>query len=407
MTKPYSEKQITMNATYWLCGLLLLVTSCKYQPNQVRSTLQSKNIYEFIEQGSIVFSRIEDRTKADLSFKMTGNYQCAISLWSEDPNAKHTVDQPKNYSCPKNENPINATLTGLEPSVPYSIKISVWPEKLSSQTSASITLLEDKTLREIQTDKILVASFNTARQTGEIYPFLLREKKSLLDIKNDILVIYDNSESCTTSKPPRNFIYSQNFSAPDPQSRALHGIESVSSDGYGNGKSKPHKFFSNRLVHNFRSINSNQPIEWQMRYDGQDKTFSTLQPVQLKKLNLTTERGFSEIINRSLKGAAPKIKVGRSSPRFAVEVLYPTEISYIHFWIQESTNREQGIFCTYKLSDNSINLDSKLYDSLGEGSYDFTAVVESIEIHFDEKLAYPPWIISHQDWVYSKFIKVL
>ena len=99
--------------------------------------------------------------------------------------------------------------------------------------------------------------------------------------------------------------------------------------------------------------------------------------------------------------------MGRSSPRFAVEVLYPTEISYIHFWIQESTNREQGIFCTYKLSDNSINLDSKLYDSLGEGSYDFTAVVESIEIHFDEKLAYPPWIISHQDWVYSKFIKVL
>ena len=79
----------------------LIITSCKYLPNQTRtsgSKISSEKIYNSKE---ITFSRNTNFTAGTLKFQINQNYTCEVSYWTDNPNVTPNKNSPVVYSCPK------------------------------------------------------------------------------------------------------------------------------------------------------------------------------------------------------------------------------------------------------------------------------------------------------------------
>ena len=384
-----------------------LVAACKYRPNQVRSSLQSKNIYQFVEEGSVRFYRNADASKADLQFNLLNHYECIVSFWSDDINVEPNEDAPKYQSCVKGDQSIRMSFDELNPEATYAVKISIWPARLSSLTSANLILREGEDLKDVNSNNLIIANFLTPRQTGEIYSFGFQGQKSLQDVRNEIITSYAGKLGCSDKRTVRPLPFDRSRSTAASTNASAAGITAIGSDGYGVGEARTHKFFADRFVHNFETVDAGQDISWFLEWQKKKFNFRTPAPVKVNRLTITTDRNRYLIDHRSLKGVPPDVEGGDRSPRLAVEYLYPGDLNYIHFAINSQENPQAGIFCTFAADQSIYTIDSELYNKLSAGDYALTATIEAIQLHYESPPRYPPWVISHQDWVHSRFTKVL
>ncbi len=388
--------------------ITILIAGCKYSPNQVRSSLKSANIYQFVEEGTIKFTRTNDQKSGNLKFTLTANYQCAVIFWSEDLNENPAADSPMTFPCPKDETNVTVYFTELKPLVPYSFKIMIWPQKLTASSSAFIILRESKSLKELQTNILVINNYIAPRLSGETYVFAMKESKTLYDIQEQISDLYsDDIGKCQKSPPKKNFPFAYDSSSDQGSEDPFLSLSSLSTDGYSRGVAKRHKFYNNRYVTNMTTVDNNQKFNWFFSWQGQSHSFLTFPPIRFVEFMAKANNGPKNISFRSLKDAQPKFIFGRNPPEFSYSIVYPGHFYYIHLQLRNPFNTNEAIYCVYNANKTNFSIPPDIYQSLANGSYELTAIVESIQLHYKSDMAYPPWIITYQDMIHSKFEKVL
>ena len=111
---------------------------------------------------------------------MVQDYQCMVLFWSEDLNEAPFADSPKNIPCSAKSKTVTMDFGDLQPGIPYSFKIMVWPKKLTSASSAFVILRERRSLKEIFSDNIVVSRYLNPRQTAETFIYSENQgKKSI------------------------------------------------------------------------------------------------------------------------------------------------------------------------------------------------------------------------------------
>lgn len=396
-----------LNRLSILVCTILVASGCKYRPNQVRSTLQTKNIYQFVKEGSVRFYRNADETKSELQFELLEDFECMVSFWSEDTNVQPNVSAPLNRACTKGDRSITMTFDDLRPGTPYAVKISIWPRRLSSLTSANLILREGEDLKDVNSNSIIVGNFVTPRLSGEIYNYAFNGSKSLQEVRGEIVSAYNERIGCSDKRQKRPQPFSLNTTATNEQTESFANIKQISSDGYGIGRSKNHRFHENRLVHNFESADNGQEISWFFSWIDNKFQFRTSPPVRINQVEVRTADSRYRINYRSLKEVPPIVESGRLSPTISIDYLYAGDLNYVNVTVQAKDNPEQGIFCTFTGDQSVYTIDSELYSNLSAGDYEIIVTVEAIQLHYESPPRYPPWVISHQDWIHSRLTKVL
>ena len=389
--------------------LSIFTGSCKYSPNQMRSTLKSKNVYNFIAKGSIKFTRSSAQTTGDLTFLLTSPYSCAVEYWAEDLNEPPSASAPKYIQCPDGKMDQKIFISGLDASVPYTFKILVWPESLTAASGAYIILKETLNLKEQETSHIVFHQFNSPRQIGETYTFQRSSAQSLFDLRNELIARYpiENGVVCQNNPIVPQNPYTRNLSEEDSKKRPLHGLVSLSTDGYAFGGTRNHPFFNTRLIHQFENVERLKNWTWQFQWEDLAYEFTTFPPGYIEDLNLSSGDQSHLIKNRELLGVLPSYQVGVKTLEFNIDVIFPGQINFVHIELKDPFDKNRALYCSYLYENSKFTLPDEFYKLLEPGTYDMTVSYESIQIHYKSNLPYPPWVISSQDWIHAKLKKVL
>ncbi|SME91302.1 hypothetical protein [Pseudobacteriovorax antillogorgiicola] len=387
-----------------------MVASCKFQPNQLRSTHQAPNVYQFLVKGSIKFDRSAAQTGGDLSFQLTNSYSCGVEYWADDLNQEPQATAPKYVQCPEGNLSPLIFIPGLDPSVPYTFKLMVWPKSLTVASAAYIVLKERLSLSDQATDHIIFHNYNAPRQSGETYTFLSSGETSLLELRNELLGKYPVEEgiTCQAKQPiEQNFNFTRNRSLDDGEKRPLHGLRSLSTDGYAIGPAKQHSFFETRLKHFFSSVERLKNWQWNFQWEDLAYEFTTFPPGHIEDLSIKTSQGEASLGNRDLLGTLPSYEVGEEAPEFNLNAIFPGQINFVHVEIKDPFARNRALYCSLLYENSTFIIPEEPYKSLDPGNYDITVIFESIQIHYKSNLPYPPWVITSQDWIHAKIKKVL
>ena len=393
-----------------ILGLLLLFTySCKFEPNNLRSTLKSQNIYQHIAKGSVKFTRSSNLTSGNLEFTLLKPYACAIKYWSDDLNENPSETSPKIFNCTSEELEQNITFSDLETTVPYSFKIYVWPKALSSEQGSYLTLKERLSLKDLASSEIVFHNYNSPRQTGETYTFKSKDKHNLLDLRNKILSKYstDSGVRCQESPIYSELDYKRESSQGDATNRPLHGLSSLATDGYAFAPTNAHPNYNTHLIHQFDSVERLQNMEWQFKWNDVPHTFTSFPPGYIEGLEIKSNDLSFNIEHRDLMGTLPIHSTGASTLEFEVNAIYPGQINFVHLEFKSEIEANPSLYCTYLYENSKFVLPDQYYKTLNSGSYNMTLIYESIQLHYKSHLQYPPWVITSQDWVHAKINKVL
>lgn len=382
-----------------------LLASCKFQPNAIRSELKTSNAFQFIAQDSIGFKRNTAKTEGELFFELKSDLNCRIEYWSDDLSVAPNITAPLALLCPETtDRAFRIPITDLVPGSPYSFKIVVWPKSLDSSAAAAVIFREGGNLEAIKSDVLVIAKHVRPRRASELYAVALKDQNNLSQIKQKIFETraIDPDQPCQLGQASQALL----FEKPEDQN-SLFGLKDVSSDGYGRAVAELHPFHEGRLKLSYESIESRQNWQWRFNWNQTIYNFEVLPPGYITEFNLVQDESIHPLSSASLAGAVEEIDLSTSDLQIEMQNLFPQEIAYLDVLLKDRFNPENSLHCRFSGNESRHTIASDLIGKLKPGTYDFVATFETIQIHYIQDTPYPPWVISSQDWVFSRLRKRL
>jgi hypothetical protein len=388
-----------------------LSTACKMLPHSIRSELKSQEVFALLDDSSIRFTRSPSGTSGDLAFTLKGTHSCRVEYWAEDPNGRPTPTAPMTLNCPNDgqATAIKLTADGLVAGIPLTFRITVWPKALNALSGFPLEFREgQQNLDKVQAGFLVIARYVAPRQSNEIYSYQLPKVSTLNEVKAKMSASYDQDEAtqCSETAPPSDPPFPRLSSAEDAQKRPLHGLSEVSTDGFGRAAATQHPFFSTRLVQFYEGIERQQNWVWRFKWEGAPVSFESFPPGYIANLSTIDAENKTVVLrNRALSNVIPSVDVGGKSFRLTPSILYPTEISRYELVIKSADASRTVLRCQYTIDQETLVIPDNHYQKLAAGEYLATFVFETNQIHFKEGAAYPPWLITAQDWIHFKINK--
>ncbi len=379
-------------------------------PHSIRSELKSAEVFGLLDDSSIRFTRSPSGTSGDLAFNLKGNHSCRVEYWAEDPNGRPSPGAPLTLNCPNDgkSTAIKLTAEGLVAGIPLTFRITVWPKTLNALSGFPLEFREAQNLDKAQAGFLVIARYVAPRQSNEIYSFQLPKVVSLAEVKAKMSASYDQNEAveCSETGPASEPPFPRISSVEDAQKRPLHGLSEVSTDGFGRAAAAQHPFFATRLVQFYEGIERQQNWIWNFKWEGAAANFETFPPGYIANLSTIDADNKAVILkNRALSNVIPSIEVGARSFRLTPSILYPTEISRYELVLKTADASRTVLRCQYTIDQDALVIPDNHYQKLAAGEYLATFVFETNQIHFKDGAAYPPWLITAQDWIHFKINK--
>jgi hypothetical protein len=387
-----------------------LSTACKILPHAIRSDLKNAEVFGLLDESSIRFTRSPSGTSGDLSFNLKGTHSCRVEYWADDPNGRPPVGSPLTLNCPNDgqTTAIKLKADDLVAGIPLTFRITVWPKALNALSGFPLEFRESQNLDTVQAGFLVIARYVAPRQSNEIYSYQLPKVISLSEVKAKMSASYDQneavecSETTAATEPP----FPRITSVEDAQKRPMHGLSEVSTDGFGRAAAAQHPFFATRLVQFYEGIERQQNWIWNFKWEGNAASFETFPPGYIANLSsIDAENRTVVLRNRALGNVIPSMDVGPKSFRLTTSILYPTEISRFELVIKTADASRTVLRCQYTIDQETLTIPDNHYQKLAAGEYLATLVFETNQIHFKDGAAYPPWLITAQDWIHFKINK--
>lgn len=384
-------------------------TACKMLPHSIRSELKGQEVFGLLEEDSVRFSRSPSGTSGDLSFTLKGTHSCRVEYWSADPNGNPPAGSPLTLNCPNDGKTTDIKLRAdnITVGIPLTFRITVWPKALNALSGFPLEFRESQDLGKVQAGFLVIARYVAPRQSNEIYSFQLPKVISLAEVKAKMSATYDQNEAVECSETPAaaDPPFPRISSAEDAQKRPLHGLTDVSTDGFGRSVASAHPFFATRLVQFYEGIERQQNWIWNFKWEGAADSFETFPPGYIANLSTVDADNRTVIVkNRALGNVIPSVDVGAKF-RLTPSILYPTEISRYELVIKTADASRTVLRCQYTIDQEILTIPDTYYQKLAAGEYLATLVFETNQIHFKDGAAYPPWLITAQDWIHFKINK--
>lgn len=388
-----------------LCSL----PACKFIPNTIRSDARNAEVYKLIEDGSLKFSRSMEGTSGEFNFQLKDRHNCRVEYWSDDPTGRPAPSSPMAVDCPAEspQNSVKIPVQNITAGMPLTFRVHVWPKTLTFLTSLSVEFKEGRDLTKVEAGHLVVARYMSPRNSSEIYTYQFAKSTSLAEVKTALQFKgVAGEDTCTTGdvdeEPPFPRFKSQN----DKQGRPLHGLGAVSTSGYGTKAAENHPFFPTRLTQYYDNVDRQQNWKWNFEWEGKKYSFESFPPGYMANVDLISGQQRIPIQNRALGNAlVSAVELGNQSFSLSPILLYAPEIGVYHFTLKTADASRTVLRCDFSADQRELTIPSNFLQKVTAGEYIATLALDTTQIHYKEGSAYPPWLISTQDWVYFKINK--
>ena len=397
------------DSLYYLKILLCLssilgTASCKFTPNNVRSVLQSNDIFRYIDKESIVFVRSEGGDSGTLSFDLKSNLECSIEYWAEDLNTTPNSSAPLQANCVGETMDKEITLNQLDKTVPYTFKIYVWPKALNASKGEYIVLKEKLDLKETLSQEFIFTQYDSPREAGETYSYVRPSKISLYSLREFLLNKYSLGDGQTCQETP--IAPNDAFAFNKSTSTDVH-LKDINTEGYALSKSTVHAGYSNIYTSRYENIDFQENWKWRFNWKDSDHEFTILPPTYIEEANLISEDSAIELYDRDLMGTLTEHNISKNTFEIEFKPIFVGHINYVHLEFKSLNPENKSLYCTVLWDGNNIKIADENFASLSNGEYQFLLMFETIQIHYKSSLPYPPWVITNRDWIHAKFNKVV
>jgi hypothetical protein len=394
----------------FIAGILLLVASCKMLPNTIRSELKNTEADALLDVGSFQFQREANGTQGELRFKLKDQYFCRVEYAATDPSGRPAPSSPASVDCPDDGGKLEKQLTieNLTPGISLVFRIYPWPKTLTGVKAVFKEFREDQDLAKVQATYIVVSRYNGPRNSNEIYTYLFPKQINLAEIKNTLLQRGPkDAVSCTEGAGETQPPFPRFRSQEDNPKRPLHGLTQVSTDGFAQANASIHPFFDTRLTQFYDDVDRQQNWQWNFQWNGKQHTFESYPPGYMASLNLLDGETSTPLRNRQLGNVVPSYEVAVRPFSLAPSILFPTELASYQLTVKSADASRTLLRCDFAVDQEVLSIPNNFYQKLGAGEYLVSLSLETHQIHFKEGGAYPPWLITAQDWVHFKINKKL
>ena len=380
----------------------------------MRTQARSEAALGMIEESSIQFIRAPSGTAGTFSFLLKDSHHCRVDYWTQDPNGVPSSGAPKSINCPSDASTlaVKIPIDSIKVGIPLTFRIAVWPKTLTALNNFTLEYREDqenKNLANVQTEYLVIARYVGPRNSNEIYTYQFPTSMSVKEIKAQLAEKYYQGEVpiCNTKSLNPEPLFPRNRSLDDVRNRPLHGLSSLNTDGFGRATATIHPFFSNRLMQFYESVERKQNWLWNFQWETKSYTLESFPPGYLA--NLTLVEGSNNIVlkNRLLGNALPTVDSSNKTLRLIPSILYPTEIARYDLSIKSADANKLVLHCQFSIDQETLTIPETFYQKIPAGEYLATLVFETNQLAYKNGEAFPPWLITAQDWIHFKINKKL
>lgn len=376
-------------------------------PQHLRSGTAANDADLMVESTSIAFTRAVNARSGVLSFNLKDQHNCRVEYWADDPSGTPPPASPLTIDCAKEGLNLTqkVTVAGLTPGFPLSFRIFVWPKTTTFLAHFVINFHEGQDLTSAKAQNLVVVRYAAPRHSAEIYTYRLPASASIADIKTKISSL--SPSACVANPPAQALPYPRNTSLEDDQKRPLLGLSTVTTEGYGSAAAAVHPFYPTRLVEFYPAIQKQENWKWNFQWDAQPFSFESLPPGAIGSLSISDGKASQDVTNRTLSGALDTIQLTANTLKISPKVINPADISHFELTIKSADAAETLLTCRFALDKDTLEVPADFLSKLAQGNYLATFSFETNQIHYKDGAAYPPWIITAQDWVQFRLNKRL
>ncbi len=288
---------------------ILVIASCKYLPNQTRTTgtkISSERIYN---TKNIEFKRNTNFTAGTLTFEIDSNYTCEVSYWTDNPNVTPNKSSPIIYNCPETKNgKYEIYFTDLSLSDSYNFEIASWPKGLDRGLSIKHLFKEDnKNLDNIEISDIYVIQYNHQTKSMKLSYLKPEVQLNFKELKSEISS--EISKTCEVSNYLKNSILRVN-KVP---------IKTIWSDGFlstdRSSQYRQSKFLK------LKNLDIRQ--DWTLGFEEGDLPKSILlpKPQYIKAVSIKNRNENKELVNYSFLGKIKDTKIESSNTKLQLDLI--------------------------------------------------------------------------------------
>lgn len=376
-------------AVYFL--IVALAFSCKKPERKSRVMFYGPqgSLDEVIE-GSVSFVRSADRLSGTLKFRASKAIHCALEYWHEG-----IATSPIQKDCePEATANIEEAITGLVPEESYTFKIFVWSEGEALDPNKYFIVKEKDLNEDFTTAQMFVARMVIPQFSVDLIQHQLDKPQSITAIRKSLEVPL----GCKTG--PLDHAHPYLFAK-----RPIE-ISSVGTSGFAQGAATVHPRDDGRLQLSYDSIQPDQTWGWSLVYQAKNLAFTSATPGYFKGIFLETSEGETKLgpEARSLAKNSLETSHAQASPlklRFDLSRVYPTSFTAITL---EKVDGKDAAHCIFSSDAKSYTFDPAVLSKLTKGTYTLTAVHESHLLRARAEEKFPTWLISAQDYRFTKLV---
>lgn len=386
---------------------LVSIASCKVLPNKVRSGTSSMKVDNLIESDSIHFTRKADQKSGSLTFDLKDQHSCRVEYYAMDPSGTPSPTSPLTVECPKQNLTLNQAIefVGLTPGYPLMFRIYVWPKTTTFLTHYVKEFVEGQDLKGQKSQDLVVVRYLAPRQSAEIYSYRSAAVLNIAEIKSRLGPV--PSGNCSENPPAQPLPFPRGSSVEDSQKRPLLGLSALRTEGFASGEAKVHPFYNTRLIGTYEQIARQETWKFNFAWENTPFSFESFPPGYIGSLNVTDGLSSTNVSSRNLSGVFQTVDLNSNVLKFQPKIIFPSDVAKFELSIKSSDASETLFSCQFAIDKDSFQIPQELVSKLAQGTYQVSFTFETSQIHYNEKAAYPPWIITAQDVIQFRLNKRL
>jgi hypothetical protein len=348
--------------------------------------VEANNTY--VNAESISFSRSEHQISGTVRFNTNVMANCEIEFWT-----KKNQNHPTKVPC-KNKDPSQTFEEILTP-IPYNenliIVVHIWPSDLGPSYKRSFRIEENADLSKTLTKDLLVARVILPLKSVEIHEFRLDEPKNLPDL------------TATLNPPVGCQQKSYQFSSPYLPANHEPTITNLKASGFGGGAAVAHPYDTRHMMVSLDTLQVNLDWHWNFMFNSQENEMVTRPPAYIASVKLNNGSTSLPLKNKSLIGLdREELSDPVADLKFEWDPANFAEPSHVVIQLH-GLNTGYYLSCVYPSSAKSAEIPPEQVQLLPTDLYELLVVMQSNQVQKPIEGSAPTWIISTQDWRYTKF----
>ncbi len=386
---------------------ILFLPACKMLPHNIRSGTTSSEVNSLLEKDSLNFERAADALSGVLSFTLKGEFNCRVEYWSLDPTGTPPPASPLTSECPTVKRSLDQKLTiaGLKAGFPLAFRIYVWPKTTTFLKHFVQEFRESQDLSKATAQNLVIVRYASPRNSAEIYSFRLATTLSIKDIKAKLGQI--PATPCVENPPIEELPFIRAHSLEDPQKRPLAGLSAVTTEGFASAAATVHPFYPSRLVEFYAQTARQENWKWNFQWEAKAFSFESLPPGYIGSLSVGDGTTTHVLQNRNLSGSVEAIEINANQLQLSPRILFPSDASRLELTLKTQDASETVLTCRFPIDRETLTIPPEFIGRLAAGSYLAIFSYETNQVHYQDQSAYPPWIITAQDWIQFRVNKRL